>query len=515
MSLTHNPTNLNNNGIVLVEPTNTKLMSPSLILRGNTLEPYAIESIGAYSSHNGFDNIHIIQQYSLSDEELIQEILTHSPLVVGFSVLTCDYSRIVEIASKIKTCIPNVYIVLGGYHPTLNIEDTLQNKCIDFVVFGEGEITFCELINTIIHKDNGYSQIDGLAYKIDSKVIVNRPRARIKNPDDLPPILRNEKLLKRSRNWNLPYPSPLEQMGVAQISFSRGCLFNCNFCISPTLWNEATFLENNNTITYRSVDNVIDEIKNVKNRFKINFIYFNDLTINNSESRLQSLCKAITENGLHNPYLDVNRESDVKDNIHWFCLAKIGLTAETAGLMAKAGCSKIGFGVESFYKKGHTEMHKPFKGFTDIKETLEHTDSVGIINRVYIILGVQNETLESIQATIDGLLSTKVDQIRIAYFTPFPGSELYNEYKDKDLLIEDDLAKFDGDTPVVKCSYMSTQELVESRKKIVDSFYSSPIFIERCSDKIKRFPRLYNSYKYFVNELFELSNGEINIRKIL
>lgn len=505
----------NNSNIILVEPTNVKFMSPSLLLRGNTLEPYAIESIGAYLLDNGYNNIHIIQQYSLTDEELIQKIIAVAPLIVGFSVLSCDYSRILSIASKIKNRLPKVYIVFGGYHPTLNIQETLENDCVDFVVFGEGEITFYELVSAIIHKSRDYDQIDGLAYKKDSKIIVNKPRCRINNLDVLPSTIRYKEILTRSRNWNLSYPSPSEQTGVAQISFSRGCPFHCSFCASPLLWNKASSREKHSPITFRSAGNVIDELKVLKNKFKMNFIYFNDLTINASERRLQELCEAIIESGLHNPELDANREIDVRDNIHWFCLAKIGLSAETSELMAKAGCSKIGFGIESFYKDGYTEMHKPYKGFNDIKATLGYTDSVGIINRAYIILGWQNETLDSIQATIEGLLSTKVDQIRVAYFTPFPGTELYNELKNKNLLIERDYSKFDGDSPVVKCLNISTQDLVESRTKIIKSFYNSPVYLERCKNKIKRFPRLYNSYKHFADELFELSHGEINLKEAL
>ncbi len=513
IALINNTTHLSNIGIVLVEPTDKELMSPSL-LKGNTLEPYAIESIGAYLLQHGLNNIHIVQQYSSTDEELLQEIIKINPLIVGFSVLSCNYLRAITIASKIKKHLPIVYIVFGGYHPALNIQEVLQNACIDFVVFGEGEITFCELATSIIYKTIDYCQIAGLAYKEGSTIVINKPKYRIDNLDNLPFAIRNKEFLNRSRNWNLSYPSPLKQTAVAQINYSRGCPFQCSFCASPTLWSKTTDSNMSGAITYRSVNNVIDEIKDLKKRFGVNFIYFNDLTMNASDRHLRELCDAIISSGLHNPNFDTDEEADCKNNIHWFCLAKIGLSANMAELMAKAGCSKIGFGIESFYKTGYSEMQKPFKNFTDIKETLEHTDAVGIINRVYIVLGWPNETLKSIEATIEGLLSTKVDQIRVAYFTPFPGTILYTECKEKNILLENDYSEYDGDTPVVKCANITPQELRECRKKIINSFYNNPVYIKRCKDKIQRFPRLHASYKSFANELFGFSNGTINIKDI-
>lgn len=501
--------------IVLVEPTNTKLMTPSLLLRGNTLEPYAIESIGAYLLHKGLDNVHILQQYTLSDAELVKEIVSINPSIIGFSALSCDYPRVLSIAIEIKKHLPNLQIVLGGYHPTLNIQETLKNDCVDFVVFGEGEITLFELVNSIIKGSKDFQQIAGLAYKDNSRILVNSARSRVSNLDDLPLTIRSQEVLQRSRQWNLSYPSPSKQTGVAQVNYSRGCQFNCTFCVSPFLWSRGTDSQSSGAITYRSVDHIIAEMIEIKRKYGVNFFYFNDLTINASESRLNELCNAIISSGLHNPGMDSNTEEDISKNIHWFCLAKIGLSVETAKLMAKAGCSKIGFGIESFYQKGQLEMRKPYKGLMDIKETLENTDSVGIINRAYIVLGRPGETSESIDATIEGLLSTKVDQIRVAYFTPFPGTDLYAEYKEKNMLTETDYSKFDGDTPVVKCKNISVPELIEARKRIVNSFYTSPIYIQRCRDKIKRFPRLYESYVSFANELFDLSKGTINIKEAL
>jgi anaerobic magnesium-protoporphyrin IX monomethyl ester cyclase len=485
-------------------------------MRGNTLEPYAIESIGAYLKADGFEYIHILQQFSLSDDDLTKQIIKLKPVIVGFTVLSCDYFRVLSITKTIKEHVPETKIVFGGYHPTLNTHESLEkNEHVDFVVFGEGEATFCELAHAVIYGNIEYGKIPGLAYRKASKVHVNPARCRIAKLDNLPYALRDREILKRSKQWNLSYPPPSKQTGVAQVSYSRGCLFQCNFCVSPFLWSKNTDSEESGPMTYRSTDNLISEMREVQKQYDVNFFYFNDLTINASEEKLISLCNAIISSGLHDPDLDSEKHADINRNIHWFCLAKIGISANMAQLMAKAGCSKIGFGIESFYQKGQIEMSKPYKGFSNIKDTLEHTDSVGIINRAYVVLGWENETEESINATIDGLLATKVDQIRIAYFTPFPGSLLFEDYKNRQLLIETDYTKFDGDTPVVKCNHISTEELIEARKKIIKSFYTSQVYIDRCKDKIRRFPRLKESYLDFAREIYDLSKGNIDLKEAL
>jgi len=501
--------------IVLVEPTNADEMNPSLQLRGNTLEPYAIESIASYLEHAGFNNVHVLQQYLLSDDDLLRQIAEIHPGVVGFSVLSRDYQRALKLARELKQQSPAVFIVFGGYHPTLNIHDTLSNDCVDFVVVGEGEITFRDLCLSLIKHDGGLENIPGIAYKKNADITINPPRKRFADLDSLPLAKRNTELLQRSRNWNLAYPAPLNQRAVAQIGFSRGCPFQCSFCVSPLLWCKGTDPAGVGAVTYRSARQVVEEIKMLKEQYGVNFIYFNDLTINASEERLRELCRTMIEHGLHDSKHDTSGPDDIQKNIHWFCLAKIGMSAELASLMAQAGCSKIGFGIESFYKQGQREMRKPYKGYEEIKETLENTDAAGIINRGYIILGWPHETEESITATIDGLLSTKVDQIRVAYFTPFPGTDLYAEYKKNYLLMEENYSKFDGDTPVVKCEQLTKNDLIAARKRIITSFYNSPLYHQRCRDKIRRFPRLRESYRSFAEELFDLSKGTINLKGVL
>lgn len=509
-----NKTELMNMSIVLVEPTSKERMTPDYI-RGNTLEPYAIECLGAYLVANEYKNVRLLQQYDLSDAELIQEIIKNKPLIVGFSVRSFNYDNAVKIASEIKRQLPEACIVFGGYHPTLNIEETLQNDFVDFVVFGEGEVTFHELTSYILSGGKKITEIAGIAFRENSRIIKNPTRHRIANLDSLPFPLREKRFLERSKQWNLSYPPPSQQRAVAQISYSRGCQFRCNFCVSPQLWCKDTDATLSGPITYRSVSNVIEEIKLLKEKYGVNFIYFNDLTFNASEERVGELCQALIDSGLHNPTLESDINSDETNNIHWFCLAKVGISAKLAELMAKAGCSKIGFGIESFYKQGQTEMKKPYRGVDDIEETLENTDKVGIINRAFIILGWPHETQESIDATVNGLLSTKVDQIRVTYYTPFPGTELFAEFKKRGVLIESDYSKYDGNSPTVQCENLTIEELREARTRMIESFYTSPIYIQRCKDKIKRFPRLDESYKCFVNEIFELSKGRINLKGVL
>lgn len=496
--------------VVLLEPTDKDIMTRSLELRGNTLEPYAIESIGAYVRTN-IPNItvNIVQQYNLNDIQLIDSIADFKPDILGISPLTSSIDRAYVIARELKNRFSSLKVVFGGQHASLVPEEVAQNLAVDFVVMGEGELTFAELLYHLISGTPSLENINGLCFRGSNNIIVrNAPRARVANLDSLPYPIRVPEILKRSRNWNLAFPAPDMQTGVAQINFSRGCPYSCSFCVSPVLWSQSTDASEGKGMTFRSPKSVTNEIKQIKQEHNINFFYFNDVTFNQSPRRMRELCNQIISDGLHEPG-EENDPTHIDKHIHWFCLAKIGVNPADAKLLADAGCVKMGFGIESFDENTLGSFHKSFNNGPSIEETLSATDAVGIFNRVYIIIGSPNESVSHFEMLREKLLAMPVDQIRVAFLATYPNTPLYNRWKG--LLTSNNYAEYTEDIPILKCENISHPELFVQRRKLIRDFYTSKEYHARMLSKIERFPHLRHSYEHFLQELREVSKGEINI----
>ena len=182
---------------------------------------------------------------------------------------------------------------------------------------------------------------------------------------------------------------------------SRGCPFRCNFCYRM-----------DEGIRLRLIPDVIEEIKILKERYRVNYIWFIDELFMASRKRTIDMCQAIIDADL---------------NIKWDCNGRLNYAdSETIGIMKKAGCVYINYGIESLSNETLEVMNKKLDIDTIIKgieATLEHGISPGF----NIIFGNIDETAETLQNGVDFLL--KYDdhsQLRtIRPVTPYPGSDLY------------------------------------------------------------------------------------------
>jgi len=143
--------------------------------------------------------------------------------------MTNTYHAAIKITKAIKEYDHSILTVIGGPHPSIFIEQTLENPSVDFVIFGEGEYTITELCDTLESGGN-FSHIKGLAFKESNRIIVNGLRPLISNLDELPFPARQ--LLNLSE-----YPlRSLTGKRMATMISSRGCPYNCAYCYKGLLW---------------------------------------------------------------------------------------------------------------------------------------------------------------------------------------------------------------------------------------------------------------------------------------
>lgn len=458
--------------ITLIE-LNEGLWKPGIFLRYSSVEPLAIEYIGAIAKEEGYV-VKIIQQQQKSEQKVLQEIINFSSELIGFSVMTYNYSASLSLAKKIKQHNSEILTIFGGYHPSY-CPDIVKEDAIDFAIIGEGEETFRELLKATKDKRNDFEKIKGLAF-YDGKLHINAPRDRIKDLDSLPNPLRDDNILKECRISGLNYPPLSKQRCVAQVLYSRGCPHNCTFCCSPFLYGRKVYL--------RNPKKVVDEMMEIREKYGTNYFYFADLSFNLNKKKVIELCNEIKSRNL---------------NTDWFCMCRVdNIDEELLKNMKEAGCSRIGFGIDALDEKTLNKV-KPGQKITMEKtqKALELTNDMGVIVRTFIIIGYPWETRQNHEKAKEILKTLAIDEIRIGLLTPLPGSAIYEEFKKQGLILTGDFSKYTTDEYIMKHPDFSPEEMTEFREKIFREFYQSKEYENRKKEKLKKHPYLKQSYDEF------------------
>ena len=180
-------------------------------------EEMGIASITSFLRMHGHD---VILMESRAIELDYDKIITFCPDIVGISSYEVTKSDIINVTKKIREKLPSIYICLGGY---CNNNWLKEMPSVDYIVQGEGEETFLELIETI-EIGGDASKIKGLVFMENNKIIINEKRSVIKDINVLPWPARDV----LSENIN--------KISVAKISTSRGCIGNCGYCTNKRRW---------------------------------------------------------------------------------------------------------------------------------------------------------------------------------------------------------------------------------------------------------------------------------------
>jgi len=325
------------------------------------------------------------------------------PLFVGLNCHSVNRFTVYEIAKSIKVYNPEIKIVVGGVHPTLDPFGTLiECEAIDVVVIGEGEVTLYELIK----QPDRFDQIDGIAYKQDGKVKINNPRERIQNLDQIP--YPDPQLLSKDiylSNEDPIYPKIYQR---AYLSATRGCPYECVFCSSPTLWTR--------NLTYRSSNNVIEEISKYKIDIGVENFYFYDDNLP-IWPEFNKFCRQVR-------YYKV----------HWSCSSRVNLlTHDQLELMSYGGCNEVSFGIESGSPRISDLIHKDITMWLDIEkigELIQDCTRLGIIPRAHFMLGFPWENRSDIEASVKLALQMReagMNDVNFFQTKAYPGTGLFRK----------------------------------------------------------------------------------------
>lgn len=324
----------------------------------------------------------------------IKKILLYSPDLIGFSCTTGIHKWALEYAEKIKKFC-NAKIIFGGPHPTY-FPEIINQGPVDIICRGEGELAILELANKINIQESLVNTLN-CWFKIDGAVKKNDQRLLVEDLDTLP-FPDRELYLKK-------YPV----LNKSQKVFlgGRGCPFNCTFCFNHSF--KELYKGKGRIVRQRSVDSLLKEIKEVREKYNIRTVYMQDDTfILNKEWAIEFAKKYKKEIGL--PFICLIR-ADLADE-------------EIIEQLSSAGCKTVFFGIET----GSEERRNLLLGKKVTDKQIRFTAALlkkhKIKFRTYNILGLPGETIEDALKTIKLNADIRTNYPWCSIFYPYPGTEL-------------------------------------------------------------------------------------------
>lgn len=398
--------------------------------------PLGIASIAAVLRNNDIKVSIYDTSWNDSFDDLALEIKKYRPDIIGITSNTMNFNKSLKVASVVKNIDKNIKVCLGGPHPTAMPELTLKNQNVDYVVIGEGEVVFFNLLKYLEGKKD-IGSINGLGYKIGDKLKISNQTSFIENLDALPlparDLLPMEKYLRITPPIPLPAPS-------TSILTSRGCPFNCSFC-QPLL--RSLF---GPKVRRRSPSNVLDEMEHLIEKYRIRSIDFQDDTMGYDKKWLE----------------EFNREMKERDiNIKWRCENRVDQSSpEVLKLMKDSGCINIVYGVESGSQRILDEVLRKMIKIEQTITAFKECSKLGITTRANFMIGSPTETRENIQESINLMKKIKPDMIMVHMTSPMMGSDLYKIAKEQDLLATENFDEFYRHNPrIMKHENLSSEEL--------------------------------------------------------
>jgi len=324
------------------------------------------------------------------------ELRMFNPEILGMSIITLNASSANVIAKLAKQHNPRILIVVGGVHATFLPETCLEYA--DIVVRGEGEETFCEIIQ-------GYplDSIAGISFRRNGEIVHNDDRPPIGNIDGLPFASNVIHLLEVEKydNWGV--------MG------SRGCPYRCIYCSSPRMWHRR--------LRYRSASCIVDEIERLHNALNIDSIMFFDDTLNIPQQRAFEVCDEIIKRGLNK-------------KMEFTCMLRSNrqfVSSELFSKMREANFTRVEFGIESGSQRVLDSLHKSLT-VEEAKRAVEIARAEGIPLVIgFFLIGSWDETFLDVLKSWHFILTTPVYPV-FSITTPFPGTELYSILKQEGCL---------------------------------------------------------------------------------
>ncbi|MBU5427295.1 B12-binding domain-containing radical SAM protein [Tissierella pigra] len=426
-----------------------------------------------------------IKEYTINQNTdfIASDIFKENPDIIGFSTYIWNLTETLEICEILKIVKPEIKIILGGPEVSFDGENILKdNPSIDFIVYGEGEETFKELVETLIKNGEKFDNIKGLIYRNNNGVVINSPRPLIKDLNAIPSPYKN--IGNEFRNKIVYFES------------SRGCPFGCEFCLSSTIKG----------VRYFSIDRIKEELgilidANVKQ------VKFVDRTFNANKNYAMEIMNFIIDKNPKgiNFHFEVTAHLLDREMLDFLSNVDEGLFQFEVGVQSTNLDTIEAVGRITDFEK----LRKITKEIKSYKNIHQHLD---------LIAGLPYEGYDSFRKSFNDVYEIKPEKIQLGFLKLLKGSGLRRDeekygFKYLDIppyeILENDFIKY-GEIIKLKViedlveKYYNEGYFEHSLQYIINNHYISPF------DFYEDFSLFWEDKEYH-----KVSNSRIKLYEVL
>jgi len=384
---------------------------------------------------------------NLSEEDVRSAIQDLRPDIVGCTAITPSIYRAQRVLEIVKEVDADIVTLLGGVHATFMYQQVLtEAPWIDAIVRGEGEGIIVDVIRTV---DEGRWPVDrmkvkGIAFPADGQVIATPAAPTIR---DLDAIVPDWGIL----DWTKYNYIPLGKR-VAIPNMARGCPYTCSFCSQWKFWRDYRI---------RDPKKVVDEIEALVRDHDVGFFILADEEPTINRKKFLAFCEELIARdlgilwGINTRVTDILRDEDVLP------------------IYRKAGLIHVSLGTEAAAQLKLDRFNKETK-VADNKRAIELLRNAGILTEAQFIVGLDNETRETLEETYRMARDWAPDLANWAMYTPWPFTDLFREMGDKVEIF--DYEKYNFVTPIIKPAAMDRAELLDRVMHNYRRFYMHKAF---------------------------------------
>jgi len=392
----------------------------------------------------GYTDIRFIDAMTdhIENDALEAILLGEAPDVVMCTAITPAIYKAQETMALVKKIHPNVVTVLGGIHGTFMYAQVLtESPAIDYIIRGEGEEIVVNFVQALAEGRLPAEQesIKGLAFRKEGKPFATPAHPPVADLDSLSPdwgIL----------DWSKYIYIPLN-CRVAIPNFARGCPFTCSFCSQWKFWRQ---------YRVRDPKKFVDEIEVLVKEHNVGFFILADEEPTINRKKFIALCEELIARDL---------------GIHWGINTRVTdilRDEELLPLYRKAGLVHVSLGTEAAAQLKLDRFNKEIK-VEQSKKAIELLRKNGIVTEAQFIVGLENETPETLEETYAMAQDWKPDLVNWNCYTPWPFSDLFQELGDK--VEVRDYAKYNFVTPIIQPDTMTRDEVLAGVLKNYRRFY--------------------------------------------
>ena len=359
--------------------------------------------------------------------------------LLGMTVFSPVYFEVIDIFNKLRKKNEKMPICLGGPYVTTIGEEIFRETPADYAVYGEGEVTFTELISHL-KGEKELAEIKGLMYRNgNGGVIVNPAREKFRNLDALP----------------IPAYDifPMDRYPLHRMVTTRGCPFSCAWCNSGSIWGRH--------YQEMSAERIVEEVEYLICNYGKKIFVFGDNTFNADLKRLEAFCDLLIRKNIH---------------ILWSASFRAEImTPEMARKMKQAGCYNVSIGIES---ANDQILRNIGKGTTiaKVSQGIRMLKDAGIEVMSQYVIGSPGETLESIKESIEYARHSGCDYTNFYAVLPYKGTRQWDYVKEHGTMYTEKIHEFHSINPRIvfetpEFPYNDRLEAIRLVKK--EGFYSN------------------------------------------